>query len=284
MPYELCQFQDGDVSLAYEVYGRGERTLIYLHGLLLDSHVNRRLARDLAAEGNRVILLDLPGHGASDKPRRASAHRMDAYAQRVFHLMDGLGIDKAVVGGVSLGANVTLQMAMIDPSRLQGMLIEMPVLEQATPVAALIFVPLLTAAHYAAPVMRFVTRLAKRLPRERLGPFDQVLGPLLLDPEEMVSVLHGILVGPVAPTAEDRQHMTVPSLVIGHASDRLHPLGDAAKLAKQLPNGRLLEARSIMELRVRPERLTIEIADFLDEVWSDKARQRRATLPQPLAR
>ena len=37
-----------------------------------------RLARDLADAGNRVVLLDLPGHGFSDKPRDPAAYRLDA--------------------------------------------------------------------------------------------------------------------------------------------------------------------------------------------------------------
>ena len=64
-------------------------------------------------------------------------------------------------------------------------------------------------------------------------------------------------------------------LVIGHRSDRLHPFGDANRLANQLPNARLVEARSMWELRVSPARMTTEIADFLSEVWTTEARGRR---------
>ena len=46
-----------------------------MHGLLLDANLSRKLARSLAARGNRVVLLDLLGHGRSDKPRHASPHR-----------------------------------------------------------------------------------------------------------------------------------------------------------------------------------------------------------------
>jgi pimeloyl-ACP methyl ester carboxylesterase len=267
LPFEVRTFEDGDLTLSYEVYGSGPRTFVYMHGLLLDSHVNRRLAQDLAEAGNRVVLLDLPGHGSSDKPLRASAHRMDAYARRVIHLLDELDVSEAVVGGVSLGADVTLQVALQAPERVKAMVLEMPVLERATPVAAMIFVPLLALAHYAAPAMRSLCRLARRVPRHRLGPIDPLLAPLLLDPDEMAAVLHGVLVGPVAPTAEERQAMTMPTVVIGHRSDRLHPFGDASRLVSLLPSARLLEARTLVELRSKPERLTGEIAAFLDEVW-----------------
>lgn len=268
MPYEVGAHDEGGVSLAYEIHGSGTRTLVYMHGLLLDNAANRRLAQSLAARGNRVVLVDLPGHGASSKPLQAAAHRMDAYAHRVLGLLDELGLDRVVMGGMSLGADVTLLAALAAPERLAGMVLEMPVLEQATPVAALLLTPLLGLAHYAAPALRAVTRLARRVPRERLGPLDQYFGPLVLDPDEMVAVLHGVLVGPVAPTDEERRAMTMPALVIGHRADRLHPLGDAARLSRQLPASRLVEARSVFELRLRPARLTAEISAFLDEVWA----------------
>ena len=63
--------------------------------------MNHRLAEDLADAGYRVVLLDLPGHGRSDKPHAIALHRMDSYARRVVRLLDELGVERAVVGGVS---------------------------------------------------------------------------------------------------------------------------------------------------------------------------------------
>ena len=73
-----------EYRLNYEVYGSGDRVLVWLHGLLLDANLSRGLARALAAEGNRVVLLDLLGHGRSEKPRHSSAHRMDLYAEQCY--------------------------------------------------------------------------------------------------------------------------------------------------------------------------------------------------------
>jgi pimeloyl-ACP methyl ester carboxylesterase len=276
MPHQLATFRDGDLTLSYEVHGRGERVLVYMHGVLMDSRVNRRLAVDLAAAGHRVVLLDLPGHGRSDKPRQVAAHRMDAYARHVLHLLDELGVEQVAVGGMSLGADVTLQLGLLAPARLRAMVLEMPVLELATPVAALTFTPLVLATHYAAPLLRTVARLARQVPRDRFGVLSQLVGPWRLDPEELSAILHGLAVGPVAPTADERARMDVPALVIGHRSDRLHPFGDAARLAAQLPQARLVEARSLLELRVWPARLTAEISSFLDEAWATGRIQRSA--------
>jgi hypothetical protein len=55
--------------------------------------------------------------------------------------------------------------------------------------------------------------------------------------------------------------------VLGHPREPIHPFSDAKMLAEELPNGRLIEANSLFELRFRPERLTSVIADFLDECW-----------------
>jgi len=268
MPHQLRTFVDDGVSLSYEVFGRGERTVVYLHGILLDSAVTQRLAQDLADAGYRVVLLDLPGHGRSDKPHAIALHRMDSYARRVVGLLDELGVERAVVGGVSLGADVALQMGLTAPERLDGMILEMPVLEQAVPAALVIFAPVLFAASYAAPVLRMLLRLARRLPRERLGVIGSAMGMVELDPDDIAAVLKGVVVGPVAPTVPERVSMTVPALVIGHSSDRLHPLGDAARLSAQLPDARFVEARSILELRMRPARLTAEILAFLHAVSS----------------
>ena len=123
---------------------------MFVHGLLLDNQLSRRLAADLAERGFQVVLLDLPGHGKSDKPRHASVHRMDSYARHVVALLDELGIDEAVVGGVSLGANVSLQVAVQAPERVRGLLIEMPVLEWAVPGAAVVFLPMLIGVHASA--------------------------------------------------------------------------------------------------------------------------------------
>lgn len=255
-------------QLHYEEYGAGRHTVVLLHGILLDAHMNRGLARALARTGNRVVLLDLLGHGRSDRPRHAGYHRMDLYARQVLGLLDHLGVERAVLGGASLGADVALLAAVAAPDRVQALVLEMPVLEWAVPVAGALFIPMLFAAHYARPVLRLVSEVARRLPRTS-GPFDSLLGAASLDPDEMAAILHGVLLGPIAPTLDQRTAVTAPALVIGHPADRLHPFSDAENLARQLPNARLEPARSILELRTRPSRLTAEIAGFVERAWSD---------------
>ncbi len=259
----------GEYQLSYEVYGSGERVLVWLHALLFDAALSRGLARRLAADGNRVVLLDLLGHGSSDKPRHAAPHRMDLYAEQVLCLLDELGADQAVLGGVSLGTNVSLLATVRAPERVRGLVLEMPVLERAAPAAALTFVPLLLQTHYARPVMRLVSRAASLLPRSGFGPLDSLMNAASADPAEIAAVLHGILLGPVAPTIDQRRTIAAPALVLGHGIDLIHSFKDAERLTQQLPDARLIRTRTFAELWVRPARLTAEIAGFLDRVWAD---------------
>jgi pimeloyl-ACP methyl ester carboxylesterase len=274
-PYEVGQFVHDNLELYYEIHGQGPRVLVFLHGILMDANMNRRLAADLAAKGNRVILLDLPGHGLSARPQRASYHRMDTYAGHVIALLDHLGIEQAVVGGVSLGGNVSLLVAAQAPERVRGLVVEMPVLEWALPAAAITFVPLLLAAHFARPVVGRIAKVARALPRTGNGPLDSVMNMFSAEPRETAAVLHGILAGPIAPTVDQRAAMDIPALVIGHKVDHVHPFHDAQQLARRLPRGQLIQASSVLELRVHPERITEQINQLLTTAWAAPARRSR---------
>ena len=263
--------------LAYEVHGGEGPLIVYMHGLLLDAGLNRGIARALAEQGNQVVLLDLLGHGKSDKPSHASEYRMDLYAEQVLALLDELHVEEAALGGLSLGANVSLMAAVAAPQRVRGLVLEMPVLERAVPSVALTFVPLLLALHYGEAPARLVSALARRIPASGFGPLDSLVGAARLRPDQMAAVLHGVLLGPVAPTAEQRRAITAPTLVLAHRADLIHPFSDATRLVQQLPNARLLPAHTPFELRIRPRRLTAEIATFLEDVWKD----RRAPQPAP---
>ncbi len=265
--YRTESFVHQGYKLVYDTYGQGERLIVYLHGLLLDADLNRGVAGALAERGNRVVLLDLLGHGRSDKPTHASAYRIDSYATQVFALMDELHARNAVLGGLSLGANVSLFAASQHPERVRALVLEMPVLEWAVPAAAMVFVPIVLAAHYGRPVLRLTSDLIRGVPHTPFGPLNSALHAASVPPDVLAAIIHGVLVGPVAPTLEERSRIAAPALILAHGNDLLHPFNDADNLAHQLPDAELVRARSPLELRLRPHRLTGRIAEFLREVW-----------------
>ncbi len=271
-------FEHEGHRLAYTVYGEGPRTTVLLHGLLLSQKMHRPLARALAREGNRVVTLDLLGHGRSDRPRDMAAYSMPFFGEQVIGLLDHLEIDEAVVGGTSLGANTTLEAAASHPERVRGMVVEMPVLDNALLGCAVAFTPLMVALTFGEPVMKGVSWATRKLPTGRVWGADVLLDTVRQQPGPSAAVLQGLFFGRVAPHREIRRTITAPALVIGHDRDPVHPFSDSDALVSELPNARLLRADSLFELRLTPERLTGEISGFLDECWKPrrKVRARRA--------
>jgi pimeloyl-ACP methyl ester carboxylesterase len=259
--------------LAYTSYGEGPRVTVLVHGLLLSQRMHAELAKALAGHGNRVVTLDLLGHGRSDRPPDMWRYSMTTFGAEVIALLDHLEVDEAVVLGTSLGANTALECASLAPERLRGMVIEMPVLDNALLACALAFTPLMVALTFGEPLMRLVGAAARMVPRLP-WQLDIVLDTVRQDPKPSAAVLQGLFFGRTAPHRSERRTFETPALVIGHQRDPVHPFSDAGMLASELPDGRLLQASSIVELRLAPERLTGEIAEFIDECWRPQTAKR----------
>lgn len=260
-------FVDGH-RLEFTEYGAGPRWVVLLHGQLMPRRMHQPLARALAADGAHVVTLDLLGHGRSDRPDDPLLYSMSAFAEQVVALLDHLGIEQAVVGGTSLGANVSLETAVLAPERVRGLLCEMPVLDNALEAGLVAFAPLLFWARFVPLTVRAVRLAARSVPRG-LVPFWTGIALDTLDqrPAPMAATIHGIFFGRIAPSSKDRRAIAAPAMVVGHPSDPIHPAADAAMLAAELPGAEFVEARSIVEWRARPARLDRLAAQFVDRCW-----------------
>jgi len=272
-------FLEGEAGrdrLEYTEYGSGEAWVVLLHGQLMPRRMHEPLARSLAAAGLHVVTLDLLGHGRSDRPEDPLVYSITAFAEQVVALLDHLGADQAVVGGTSLGANVSLEVAVQFPDRVRGLLVEMPVLDNALEAGLLAFAPLLFAARFLPFTVHALRWLTRPVPRG-IVPFWVGIGLDTCDqqPGAMAAAVHGIFFGRIAPSTRDRRAITVPALVVGHPADPIHPAADAAMLAGELANAEFVQATSIIEWRARPERLTRAATDFALECWRTRLSQRR---------
>jgi pimeloyl-ACP methyl ester carboxylesterase len=254
--------------VTYDVHGTGDRVLVLVHGLLMNRRMYDTLAPDIAARGNRVVTVDLLGHGRSDRLADRQIYSMTAFADQVLALLDHLELEAPVVGGTSLGANVGLEFAAHHPHRAGALFMEMPVLEDGLLGAALIFTPMLLGLRFGNPLLKGLAAVARRVPRSN-QLVDIGLDWIRQDPEPSRAVLEGILFGRTAPTREEREALDHPALVIGHPNDPLHPFSDADMLVGEMPNARLVDANSILEWRLSPERLTNELAAFIDDVYAE---------------
>lgn len=253
--------------IGYDEYGEGERPIVLTHGLLMNRRMFERLGPALAEQGNRVICIDLLGHGRSDQPDDLRLYSMPLFGEQVLALLDQLELESAVVGGTSLGANVGLELAVRHPERVKALFVEMPVLDNALAAVAAIFAPVLLGMRIGGPVLELGSRLAGLVPRTSFF-VDIGLDFARRRPGPSVAVLEGLLLGETAPAREQRVLIDHPAFIVGHPLDPLHPFSDSGMLAEELPRAELVEANSIFEWRMRPRRLNEELAGFLDRVWS----------------
>jgi pimeloyl-ACP methyl ester carboxylesterase len=266
----MGEFRYEGHRIEYDSYGEGEGVLVLVHGLLMNRRMFERLGPALARRGNRVICVDLLGHGRSDRPEDLRLYSMPLFARQVATLLDHLELESAVVGGTSLGANVALELATRDPERVSGLFIEMPVLDNALAAVAATFAPILLGLRLGRPAFEVLSRLTSAIPRTNYL-VDIGLDWARQRPGPSLAVLEGLLLGETAPHREERRKIAQPALIVGHPRDPLHPFSDSGMLAEELPNGRLVEANSILEWRLSPKRLNGELAAFLEEVSAGAA-------------
>jgi pimeloyl-ACP methyl ester carboxylesterase len=264
----IGQFFVDEDRIEYTEYGGGDDWVVLVHGQLMPRRMHQPLARETASAGFHVVTVDLLGHGRSDRPTDPLLYSMTAFGEQVIALLDHLGAEQAVIGGTSLGANVSLEVAALAPERVRGLICEMPVLDNAVEAGILAFAPLMFVARFL-PVTVAATRAVTRLVPRGLVPFwaGIVLDTLNQRPAPMAAAIHGIFFGRVAPSSRLRRMIEAPALVVGHRRDPIHPWADAALLAEEMPNARFVEARSILEWRLYPERLTREAVSFLEECY-----------------
>ena len=267
----------GRDRLEYTEYGAGDQWVVLIHGQLMPRRMHQPLARSLASQGLHVVTVDLLGHGRSDRPSDPLVYSMTAFAEQVVALLDHLEAPEAVVGGTSLGANVSLEVADIAPERVRGLIIEMPVLDNAVEAGILAFAPLMFAARFLPWTVTGLRAVTRPIPRG-VVPFwaGIVLDTLDQRPDSVAAVVHGLFFGRVAPSSKRRRALTAPALVVGHPKDPIHPAADAAMLAEEMPNATFVRARSILEWRFWPERLNHAAAEFALECWSAPTRRRRS--------
>jgi pimeloyl-ACP methyl ester carboxylesterase len=107
----------GRVRLHYLRDRGGPLPLVLLHGLTANGRFFEPLIGAGLTTGHDVLRLDLRGRGLSDQPE--TGYRVSDHAADVLALLDTLGIERAVIGGHSYGALVTLWLAAHHPDRVR---------------------------------------------------------------------------------------------------------------------------------------------------------------------
>lgn len=256
------------IRMAYRERGRDHRmALLLVHGFPLDSRLWDAQIAGLSSRV-RVIAPDLRGSGKSDVP--PGPYSMDQYADDMAGLLDGLGIRRAVVAGLSMGGYIAFALWRRHPERAQALVLADTRAEPDSPQAranrdaAAIRVREIGPAAYAeemlprllAPANLDTPRIRERaLPMMAGQPVEGTAGALgaLRDRSDSRALLPGI---------------SVPVLVIVGREDSLTPPADARAMADAIPGARLVEVPRAGHLSPleNPRAVNAALREFLREV------------------
>lgn len=274
----------GEITVGYEDAGdreeshrneSGSEPLVLIHGHPFDRSMWRPQIAHFSRAGRRVIAPDLRGYGESSVVPGITP--LEIFARDIAGLLDHLGIERCVLGGLSMGGQIVMECYRLFPERIRGVVL---------------------ADTFAAPETdegkAGRRAMAERLLREGMAGYaqevlDKMIAPSTIEsrPEVAAHVL-GMMTGtpPEGAAAALRgraerpdyrellTRMSVPALVIVGTEDAYTPVSDARDLHQRIPDSTLAiipEAAHMPNLE-REEDFNAALSTFL------------TTLPTPTSR
>lgn len=110
-------------SISYIDIGKGEKTILLVHGLASNAGFWRYVIPELS-KNYRVIAVDLPGYGKSQKG--AYPYSMTFFADQIKRLADELKLDKFIFVGHSMGGQIGITFSLKYPERLEKLVLASP--------------------------------------------------------------------------------------------------------------------------------------------------------------
>lgn len=241
--------------------------LLLLHGFGGSGRNFRPQARAFR-DRFRVVLPDVRGHARSPDPDGPAACTAEALAADVASVLDRLDVERAVVGGLSMGAAIALEFALRAPERVRGLVLaSFPGGRGSRGVAsmALPFAEALENEGLEAAGARFVWGAESGLDPAGAALVRQ--GFLEHRPHALACVLRGYLAGlpPLASLAPALAEVAAPALVLAGSRDEVS-LEPSRRLAALLPAARLVEiadAGHVVNLAA-PAAFNAALGRFLD--------------------
>jgi len=261
---EKIRIPSDGLELAVEIFGDGP-PLIFGHGLLSSRGFSRVQLGNLA-DRYRLILFDQRGHNDSSPVTDEAMYDSRRMAGDITAILDALDIQKAIVGGESMGAAVATQFALNSPERVEALLLTAPSFgDQLNSSAG----DIRAMGHTIREdgLIAYLTTARERRLNEYGWPPEMV---------DYLHYLHGSHAGPslaaaclaviewtLFPDLSVLGSLTMPACLVAWDGDPLHPLTLAERYAATLPDARLEELPSFVDLFLHPEQVGEIYARFL---------------------
>jgi pimeloyl-ACP methyl ester carboxylesterase len=276
------------LNLHYFRGGNGT-PLVLVHGLGSSAAVEFYYNLEALAAHHRVIAIDLPGFGQSDKP--VVEYTIDLFVKAVSDLMACEGVTRAAVMGVSMGGRVALGLALTAPEQVERLIL-VDALGVGPPRRVLAYRILLTRGLGELTLTGTARALRRMNPAtirrfwgwylNRPGRVDSIWsnqriadhGVLLSKPEYraaylsalrsiagMRSLRDGVVVESRLP------ELQMPTLLVWGRHDHIFPPSHAESALKRLPHGRaeIFEDSGHTPQMEEPDRFNRLVLDFLEQ-------------------
>lgn len=263
----MSTISSNGISVGYDDSGGSDPALLLVHGHPFD----RTMWRD-KPPGWRVIAPDLRGYGATTTvPGKTT---LDIFASDLVALLDHLGIDKVVIGGLSMGGQIVMEFYRLFPERVRGL-----ILADTSPRAE-------TADGKAGRIA-----LADRLLSEGMSTYAAEALPMMMAPAnidalpEVADHVLGMMRGtdPVGAAAAMRGRaerpdyvsllatVTVPALVIVGSDDEFTPVSEAMLIHQQVPESTMVivDGAGHLPNLERPREFDSAVQQFLHTIESE---------------
>jgi pimeloyl-ACP methyl ester carboxylesterase len=255
-PSRFARFDGNRVH--YKSVGSGREALVLVHGWSGDMNVWKFQVPELARR-TRVIALDLPGHGASDKPQ--TAYTMDFFARAIDAVMRDAGVDRAVLAGHSMGTPVIRQFYRLYPEKTLALVAVDGALQNVYSGFLDPLIVQLRGPDYKEVASKFVASMFSNPGTEAVR--DTTLASTAATPQH---VLVGSFEGMIDPAIWKDDPIRVPLLVINAKAPFWTPeyVESVRKLAPQV-DYRVIEGPGHFLMLEKPQEFNAAVLDFLQK-------------------
>lgn len=266
MEHVMERIRVGDTELVYEAAGTGP-AVVFLHGLPMDRRMWR--AQLTALPRWRCIVPDLRGLGQSQLGERPVTMRV--YADDIAGMLDGLGIERAVVCGLSMGGYVTFEMLRRHAGRVRALVLADTRAEPDNADARRAREDLIQAVRTQGSAVLFDRMGPRLLSQTTWRSAPQVLEQLRLMASESPVAGATAALGAARDRVDSRDllpSITQPTLVLVGRDDVITPPESARRMAASIAAARLVEigeAGHVPPLE-QPERVTQVLREFLESL------------------
>ncbi len=266
----MSYFEHDGIRFCFEVIGEGI-PFVFTHGLGSDLQQPKDLCGEI--NGYQRIVWDCRGHGKTDPVGPEEKFNFTTFAKDLDALLNHLKVEQAVIGGISMGAAVSVRYAVLFPQQIKALVLMRPAwVDQSLPDTLSIIprIAELMEAHGEYEGLEYFKQLPEfaAIKRQSMDNAEslcqQFQSPQAFDRRARLRHIPND-----APTFDWREveRLDFPTLIVGNEPDPTHPMAFAKEWEKHLPQGKFIQVPAKIEsIEEHTKSFQCHLAAFLKSI------------------